>query len=176
MISTNAQTGEWKIVGQPDKELTYSVEHTMQESLVGNFIKDWFNISSTPIANSAAWEQCDRATCGSGDGLMFGTRRCVIYCSVGDDVFSRFLHDVLPDYQNRADNGEVWRTTDKDIAIRPVGAISSKGGTWQVRVTVSSATTEDFEVIAFIKVARNSAHYPKTMGYYIADMNSYRIN
>lgn len=176
VISANNITGEWQIVGKADTSNTYRVEYTMQESAVGNFVKDWFKISSTPVANEVAWKQCDRATCGSGDGLMFGTRQCAIYCSVSDEVFSRFFYDTLPGYQERAENGEVWRVNDKDITIAPAGEIGPAGGTWQIRAWVSCETTDDFEVIAFIKIAHNKSLFPKTMGYYIADFNSYRIN
>ncbi|MDR0726895.1 MAG: hypothetical protein LBF37_02420 [Rickettsiales bacterium] len=175
MISANLVTGEWQVVGRSDTTTDYSVEYTMQESVAGNFVKDWFKISSTPVANEVAWKQCDRATCGSGDGLMFGTRQCAIYCSVSDEVFSRFFYNTLPTYQARAENGEVWYVNDNDITISPAGQVGPVGGTWEVRAIVSSETTEDFAIIAFIKIARNNNFYPKTMGYYIADFNSYRM-
>lgn len=176
MISANNDTGEWKIVGQSGSELNYSVERTMQESVVGNFIKDWFKISSTPIANEVAWKQCDRATCSSGEGLMFGTRQCAIYCNVSDDVFSRFMYEVLPGYKTRADNGQVWRVFDEDVNISPAGRISEQGGTWRIYATITPETDQVFKIVAFVKVARNNNFYPKTMGFYIADFNSYRVD
>ena len=45
MISANNDTGEWKIVGKSSNSVEYSVARTMQESVVGNFVKDWFKIS-----------------------------------------------------------------------------------------------------------------------------------
>jgi hypothetical protein len=176
MIFADADSGEWRLVGRSDTAPDYSVEYVMQESLINNFTKDWFRISSAPAANQVAWQQCDRETCGSGDGLMFGSVRCSIYCSVSDEVFSRFSIDVLPGYRARADSGVSWAVNDKGLAVSPVGAVGSAGGSWRVRAAVSDGAGEDFTVLAFVKVARNSARYPKTMGYYIADFNSYRID
>jgi hypothetical protein len=176
MIFADADNGEWRLVGRSDSAQDYSVEYAMQESLINNFIKDWFRISSAPVANQIAWQRCDRETCSSGDGLMFGSIRCSIYCSVSDEMFSRFSIDVLPGYATRADSGISWIVNDKDLTVLPAGAVGPVGGFWRARATISVGADEDFTVVAFVKVARNSALYPKTMGYYIADFNSYRID
>ncbi|MDR1337894.1 MAG: type IV secretion system protein [Rickettsiales bacterium] len=176
MISTDNATGEWRALGKSDDGASYSVEYTMQESLAGNFTRDWFRISPTPVVNEIVWRRCDRAACGSDEGLMFGSKQCAIYCNASDEMFSRFFFDVLPGYQRRAEYGDVWSLNDNDMTILPAGQIEPAGGTWTVKSTVSSDATGDFKIVAFVTIARNNSFYPKTLGYYVADFNSYRID
>ncbi len=176
MISTNSENGEWKIVGKNPVSLEYPAQRTMQESVVGNFVKDWFNISKDNSENENAWKECDRNICISGDTLMFGERSCAIYCSVSEDLYSRFSYDILPDYRKRFQNGETWQIYEKSLSIMPAGKISDNGGTWQVNLTLVSNIAGRFNVKIFMKVARNKNFYPQTMGFYVADFNSYRID
>jgi len=175
MISANNDTGEWKIVGRNSDSLEYSVTYTMQESVVGNFASDWFKISADNSENENAWKNCDRNTCVSGDSLMFGDRSCAIYCGSSDELFSRFSYNIIPDYQKRSQNGETWKLDKKTLSISPVGKISDNGGTWQVNATVVSNLAGKIDMKAFLKVARNKNFYNKTLGFYVADFNAYRI-
>jgi len=175
MISADNSTGEWKIVGKNYETAEYSRGYTMQESVVGNFTKDWFEISADNSENENAWKRCERNICIS-DNLMFGERSCSIYCRISDELFSRFSYEILPDYRQRSQNGETWKIDEKTLSILPRGKVSDHGGTWQVNATIDSSTLGRFDVKIFIKVAKNTTSYPQTMGFYVADFNAYRIN
>lgn len=169
LISANGDSGEWSVVGRTLPDLEYSIERTMQESVIGNFTKLWFNISIDADENNDRWQKCERMNCTGG-----GT--CAIYCAASDELFSRFMYEVLPDYQARLDNGETWSVDEKSMVILPAGMVSELGGTWQVQVNVNSNLNNLIQVKAFVKVARNNAYYPQTMGFYVADFNAYRVN
>ena len=60
------------------------------------------------------------------------------------------------------------------VHISPVGSVNDAGGTWRVQMSVST-TDGVIDIMAYVKVARNPRSYAKTMGYYVADFNAYRI-
>jgi hypothetical protein len=169
LISTNNDTGEWAVVGRASPDLEYSVERTMQESVIGNFARQWFKISKDDDENDDRWKKCERTACAASGA-------CAIYCASGDELFSRFMFEVLPDYKSRVSNGEAWELDEKTMVITPAGAISEVGGTWQIQTSVRSNFSGVLEIKAFVKVARNKAYYPQTMGFYVADFNAYRMN
>lgn len=176
LISTNNETGEWTVVGHSSGILEYSKEHTMQESVIGNFARNWFNISENATDNDAVWQKCDRSVCADTGTIMIAAHKCALYCAMGDDLYSRFIYEALPDQHARSNAGEVWELDDASMKITPAGEISENGGTWQLNATIYSNINEIIEVRAFIKVARNKAYYPQTWGFYIADFNAYRMN
>lgn len=175
MISINPTTGTWTIVGRNGPQLEYSALRTVQESVVGKYVTNWFRISGEPD-DDAAWRKCNRDECASGDALLFGTRLCAIYCGAGDDVFNQFTYNVVDDYMARAARGETWSVDAATLSITPAGEITDMGGTFRVRATVVSSIGAPMQIQAFVKVARNTKYYPSTMGFYIADFNAYRMN
>jgi len=176
MISADNNSGEWKIVGRNSDALEYSATRTMQESVVGNFVKNWFKISSDNSENENVWKVCERNSCISDDNLTFGNRTCAIYCNSGEDLYSKFSYSIMPDYQQRVQKGETWDLDEKTLSIIPMGKITENGGTWQVNGTITSSTSGSFEIKAFLKIARNKNLYNQSMGFYVADINSYRIS
>ena len=67
---------------------------------------------------------------------------------------------------------DVWVIRPNSLQITPIG----ETGIWQVRVDVlSSLNPEPIKIIAYANVARNTELYPRTLGYYVADFNAYRI-
>ncbi|MDE6571109.1 MAG: hypothetical protein K2L95_02735 [Alphaproteobacteria bacterium] len=176
MISINGATGTWTIVGRNGPALEYSAVRTIQESVVGKYVTNWFRISGIDTEDNAAWRKCNREECASGDALLFGTRLCAIYCGAGDDVFSQFTYNVLDDYMERSGRGETWAVDPATLSITPAGDITDAGGTFRVRATVLSSAGAPMQIQAFVKVARNTKYYPSTMGFYIAAFNAYRMN
>jgi hypothetical protein len=199
LISANDDIAEWKIVGKSGNSAEYPAEWLMQESVASNFVRNWFKISTYPAENEAAWKLCDRMDCGLQSELGFDARECAIYCASGDELFSRFSQEVLANYKNRADNGEIWRIDENKTFIAHSGKISEQGGTWRINATVISQicppetdagdaqpaaacnaeklpAAESFKISVFIKIARNKNNYPKTLGFYVADFNAYRTN
>lgn len=175
MISIDNHTGVWSLVGHGDWVIDYSVAQTMQESVVGQYVKTWLTISENTDENIAAWGKCSREECVSGDGLLYGGRRCALYCQSGNDIYNRFIYNVMNDYTARAAAGDSWTVDTSRLEIMPAGPITDAGGTWHVHATVQSKINDDFEVEIFVKVARNMENFPATMGYYVADFNAYRI-
>ena len=175
LISVNNNTGEWAIVGKHDGIIKAPVAQTMQESVVVRFMQDWFRISGSAAANNNTWKKCERNDCSTESSLISGARPCAIYCLAGEDLFSRFVNSVLPNYELQFESGDAWELNKDNILVSPIGKISEMGGTWHVTATVST-TTGDMAIRAFVKVARNNANYPQTIGFYIADFNAYRID
>ncbi len=176
MIAVDADTGVWSMVGRGAWTIDYSVERTMQESVVGRFMENWLTIAEDADENIAAWGKCSRDDCNSGDGLLYGTRRCAIYCHSGDDIFNRFTYNVVNHYTTRAASGETWIPNTTTMQITPIDRITDAGGTWRVLATVESNQNGPFRVEAFVKLARNIENYPAGMGFYITDFNAYRID
>ena len=56
----------------------------------------------------------------------------------------------------------------------PSGKITKDGGTWIVRTSVRSNLNGDFDVIAYVKIARDMERYPQTLGFYVTEFNAYR--
>lgn len=174
LISINNNNGEWSVVGHKPNSNQSPIFKTMQEYVAGNFIKHWFEISKNITENESAWEKCDRDSCRD-DTLMFGARTCAIYCAAGSDIYSRFLYDVVPNYK-LIQNANNYLTVDMDsIQIMPVEKISKNGGSWRATATILGSDG-DFKIQAFIKIALNKVNFPKTMGFYVADFNAYRID
>lgn len=172
----SATDAEWKIVGNSTNIREYSVDRTMQESIVGNFVHDWFHICENKDENTEAWKRCDRTVCASGETLLSGSRSCAIYCAAGDDVYSRFYATIMPGYEARANKNETWDILDRDMKITPLGKITDAGGTWRVDATLKSNITGTHPLQIYIKVARNKNYYPSTLGFYVADFNAYKVD
>ena len=178
IVSIDDLTGQWVVLdhshgGGP---IEYPVLWSLQQSVVANFAENWFTISTDAAENDAAWRTCERSeSCGVG-ARAYNDRTCALYCASGEELFSHFIYDVVPDYQTRFSSGEKWIVDKLDIYFEPAGQISDVGGTWRISATVRSNISGDMDIVAFAKVARNTELYPQTLGYYVADFNAYRIN
>ena len=176
LISANNDSGGWSVLGKSSNVLEYSPHQTIQESIVVKFIQDWFKISFNNDENTAAWHMCNRTDCSGTNLVINDFPSCVIYCAVGDAVYSHFSGYILPDYVARAEHGEVWQVDKESIVVTPVGKISDMTGSWEARANIYSNVNGGFTVRAFVKIARNQNHYLQNMGFYIADFNAYRMN
>lgn len=178
LISINNMTGEWSVVGHDHGRKTLNAMRALQESIVGNFARNWFAISDMPDVNNALWKTCNRVSdCGVGNYAdADNMQKCALYCISGDDVFARFLYDTVPDYQMRVSAGERWVVDMTTMNIIPVGDFNDNGGTWRVMATVVSNVAAPMQVIAYAKVERNISLYPRTLGYYVQDFNAYKLN
>jgi hypothetical protein len=175
LISVDNTSGEWRAHGAHTGRIESSINQTMQESAVINFTRNWFTISANSDMNDAAWKQCARAECQTGNSVMFGPRNCAISCSAGDDVYQRFAAAPLADLRARAKTGETWRIDTDGIAATPRGPITRDGGVWDITATVISSVMGELQIRAIVSVARNENYYPLTAGFYIADFNAYRV-
>ncbi len=178
LVSIDEITGTWTVVGHHHTEIQeLSTVQTMQESVIGKFMRNWFLISDSPGLNDALWHECDREIdCGNINTSGVNSRECALYCVTGDDVFKRFMTDVVPDYQNRLANGELWIPDMTSLQISPIGDVDINGNVWQIRATVYSNQNQEINILAYAKVARDDTLYQTTMGYYVQDFNAYRVS
>ncbi len=177
IISMNPTTGEWTIVGHSHDENTYSVAHNTQVAVVGNFVRDWFALSSDTTRNQNLWAACDAGKlCTEYADLPYGTRMGAICCASADGVYSMFMKTVVPDYTAWSAAGETLSLDMDSMEIIPVGVVKNNGGTWRVLATVNATVAGPIQVIAYVGVGRDDARYPRTFGYHITKFNSYRLN
>ena len=179
IVSIDKLTGQWSVVGHShgNGPIEYPYLWSLQQSVVANFTANWFTISSVSEENDAIWQTCERRTdCGTETILPYGDKKCSLFCKSGEEVFSDFIYNVVPEYQERVSAGERWIVDKTTIQIEPAGQIKETGGTWRLSAKIQSNVSGDINVIAFVKVARNMSSYPQTLGYYIADFNAYKIN
>ena len=179
LVSIDDFTGQWTVVGHShgNGPVEYRALWLMQQSVIGNFITNWFTISEDESENEELWKTCKRTeACGAESVRGYDDKSCALFCITGEDLFSHFIYDIVPDYQNRVLNGERWFVEKTDFQIEPAGEIKEAGGTWRVTGNIKTNILGDMEIIAFVKVVRNTSLYPQTLGYYVADFNAYRIN
>ncbi len=148
----------------------YSVARAMQESVVGNFTRNWLRISDKETENDVRWCRGERAACPGlreeADGKV-----CILFCASGEELYTRFDREVLPDYMARVSAGETWSVDKKSISIKPLSQDFEKGGSWQIRAKVNSSLYGNFWIEAFAKIERKPETYPRTLGFYVADFN-----
>ena len=92
----------------------------------------------------------------------------------GTDLFTQFSTKVLPEYTARINQAsETWVVEKKDIMPYYV---TENGSKWQVYTQIRSNINGVFNVLAFVDIRRTDDLHPVTMGYYVDDFNSYRVN
>ncbi|MBR1380140.1 MAG: hypothetical protein IJ560_00935 [Alphaproteobacteria bacterium] len=180
IISVDSRTGNWNTItddGGVNGVAVLSPEYAVQQSLVGRFAVDWMTISETQSKNADLWRKCDRARDCVPDGtVIYGNGACAIYCASGDELYNTFVNDVIPEYSARALGGDAWRIVYNTLKVIPLSEPTRNGGTWQVYATVRSAIHGDIQVVAYVRVARNTEYYWQTLGFYVSEFNAYRIN
>lgn len=177
LISVNDASGIWQVVGHDHGRKTVSATRTLQESVVGNLVRNWFRISDDAFENAAIWRECDRsADCDSEDATVTVDGDCAMFCVTSADLFTTFVNDIVPGYRARAQNDQQWSVDMDSLRITPASKIDDRGGTWRVQATVMTNTGTPMDIIAFAVIRRDKRSYPRTMGFYVADFNAYKIN
>lgn len=179
LVSINNITGQWEIVGHEHESVRrVPTKRSLQESVIGKFLRSWFFVSNIQSVRDAAWKSCERATgCGSDYGNDDSAMSCALYCVSSDTLYEKFISGVVPGYMTRIDSGEVWTLISSTIQISPIGEITDAGGTWQIRAQIKSNLSDvPIDILAYAVVYRASDKYPQTLGYYIEDFNAYKMN
>lgn len=180
LIYVDGAHGEWRLVGLPrdraDAKRTIPYYQSVQYSLVGVFTKKWFTISTDAAANEARWGICDRETeCTTLFVDTFNTSGgCDIYCMTDMAFYNKFVDTVLPMYKTYESFGDSWWLNPAKMEIHPNGEINETGGNWIVKATAHSSMNDNFDIIAYVTVARDMDDYPQTLGFYIKDFRAYR--
>ncbi len=177
LVSVNQITGQWEIVGHQHEEVQeLSSTRALQESVIGNFVRNWFLVTENADLNNRMWESCDRVTqCNPEKKTGIDTNQCAVYCIVNDDLYAKFTKDIVPEYRQRMQRGETLVCDMSSLNINPIGAIGDAGGMWLVQMVLRSDQDTRINIIGYAKIARNMDAYPKTLGYYVADFNAYNV-
>lgn len=178
LISINPNGARWTTVSFNCNKTSVPAYYVLQESVLNKFIKNWFTISDNIFTNQANWSgECTRNSpeCTKTTGDMVET--CAIYCKSSDSVFDNFTKVVLPVFSKlETDDAAVWDVVA--INVKPLisqDVITEFGGLWHINVFVN--TGDDIvNFVGFARMAYDQVLYPKTMGYYVSEFNTYRMN
>lgn len=176
IIYINPNRGIWEMVGKRNTVKNIEYYYSAQQSLVGVFTEKWFTISPDSTINENLWGACNPELCKERTvRTLRNTTKCELYCMSGTTMYNKFRSSVLPLYETSVSFGERWTPDMHSITISPNTEITENGGVWAVKVSVQSNLNGIFNVLAYAQVERDMARYPQTLGYYISDFNSYRI-
>lgn len=178
VVSVNPITGQWEVVGHTHSENgQMTTDQALQESVVGKFVQDWFEISADTTTNDNMWMSCDYATdCSLGKNIDVKMGRCALFCVSGEEVFTHFTDSVIPGYRARVESGETWHFDMSSFQISPVGQFNANGGSWQIRGTIYSNISAPISILGYAMVKREMERYPQTMGYYVSEFSAYKLN
>ncbi len=177
LVSINNLTGHWEIIGHQHETIKHvSADRTLQESVIAKFMRNWFLVTTEEV-NTALWQSCDRATeCNPKNKTGVDTGKCAIYCITGDEIFNRFIQDVVPIYQISVTAGEMLGLNMQSLQISPISDISNQGGMWQIHAILESSISGPIKILAYAQISRDTEQYPQTLGYYVSDFNAYKMN
>jgi len=182
LIANDSITGQWTVIGRSlSRNPYYSISRTMQEAVAINFMQSWFHISDVADRNEPVWRECPANECTGAETMTYNQRACAISCTASQKLYEHFTKGVVPEYKARALAGETWGVLPGSIQISPVAGVFNEkvdgnGTTWRIEASVWSNINAIFNIVAFVRVAQKVDEYPMTMGYYVEDFNSYRIN
>ena len=178
LVSVNEITGQWEVVGHQHTDIKeMSTVRTLQESVIGKFLEYRFFVTEDENFNANIWQTCDRKIdCNPATKVGMDGEAYVLYCLSSDDVHDDFIKNVVPQYQLMVQSGEMWNLDTKSIQMTPISEITPTGAIWQVRATVNSSLFGPIKILAYANVSQNLELYPKTLGYYVAEFNAYKIN
>ena len=178
LISFNPNGERWTVVEYDNHSSEIPAYYVLQESLLDKFARDWFTIYDNIQLNQANWsKECARNSSECRETSVDSVDTCAIYCACSDSVYTNFEKVVLPVYSGlEVDSAAVW--TVKNVSIKPLysmKSITKYGGMWRLDISVQT-NTGPLYFTGFAQVRYDREIYPRTMGYYVSDFNTYRMN
>ena len=173
LISIDENSGEWVSISEKTKIKQIPSFQVMQESVVLNFARRWFSISDVATENEARWCKCSPDICDRYVASSEGKMPCSLCCGSSENLYATFVKDVLPNYQLRVEQGEVWTIDTNSIILHPDSKLVESGGVWHMRALVRSNLRGNFDVEAYAIVAKSSSGYPLNFGYYVSDFSAF---
>lgn len=170
VLSTDRDTQRIVLVSNKKEKQDSLPERVLQESLIVGFLNNWFNVSSKDLENTL-WKKCNREECTSEDL----SNTCAIYCNSSEELYSKFLYNTVPIYNNILENGDKWTLIKDSLEIKPLGNITNFYGFWSIKGIVKT-TSRKINFVGFITVLKNVNLYPKNLGFYIQNFSSYGLN
>lgn len=177
LISLSPNDERWAVVAHDNHTTEVPAYYVLQESLLNKFAHNWFTISNNNQVNQAVWKNCAENKQICQDTTGDDSDVCAIYCASNIAVYDAFEKVVLPVYTDLStEQSVVWNVVG--VSIKPVDSIKSitdVGGMWKLNIAVDNgANIVNF--IGYAVTAYDATQYPKTMGYYVANFNTYRMN
>lgn len=176
ILATHGINDQWRVIiadGETPK-IKMTQGQALQQSLIWRFAQNWFSISTNHRINEATWDKdCEPQKCSS---VITNAKKCAIFCAVGDVLFRQFSTNILPQYKELASAGVEWRPDSESMRIDPIGEVSDNGGTWRIQMTILTGGTGAMDVVAYARVGRDLRRSPATQGYFIENINAYRIS
>lgn len=177
LISINPNGERWTVVAHDNHRSQIPAYYVLQESLLNRFVHDWFSISSDATVNNARWAKCNRDSDECTGGSDNNANMCAIYCVADKHVWESFETVVKPTFTELSSrDGDVWVV--QSVSIKPVGkfeSVTATGGFWKLDAVVQT-TNGNILFSGFARTAYDGQDYPKTMGYYVSEFNTYRMN
>lgn len=177
LVSIGANGERWVTVAHDNHITEIPAYYALQESVLNKFVRNWFTIDDNILLNQANWAECTRNSpeCKLDNNAY--TETCAIYCASSDAVFTNFKEVVVPIYSDlEATEAAIW--TVQSVSIKPADSwkfITENGGLWKLDVWVKTGVTSTY-FTGYARISYNKSLYPKTMGYYISEFNTYRMN
>lgn len=179
LVSVSPNGERWSVVVHDNHRKEIPASYVLQESMLDKFVHYWFTISDDTSLNLATWATtCKRESpeCSGTSGNT--TNTCAIYCDSSDTVFDEFKKVVLPTYSMlESEYAEIW--TVRNVRITPMDSIDNialhDGGLWKINVLVQT-NQGNISFIGYARTSRDKTLYKRTMGYYVSEFNTYRIN
>lgn len=191
LISINNITGQWTVVGHQHGDMhTIDGMQSIQESVIGRFIRDWFRVSNNPNVNDFTWAtppedfQCTwdndtRSDSGIGtDGFMRIQNNYNLYCLSAPSVRNMFLEDIVPAHRDLYAQGDFQSVDMSTLQLMsiPVQSSSQMYALWQATFTIRTQKSGPISVLAYIQLSFDFDTYPKTFGFYVSEFNAYKTN
>ena len=171
LVSIDNFTGAWQVVGHDHGERTISRNRAMQESVIAKFTKNWFSVSANLSENDDMWYGFSEKSECNADNVP---DRAQIYCNASEDLYNKFINNIVPDYRMLAENGTTWSVDIDDIYVSATGDVTDTGGTWRVITNIKSNIGDNIPVISYVTLGTDYENYPQNMGFYITDFNAYK--
>jgi len=173
MIAIDEITGEWSVISEtPRVRAAVPVNMAVQESVVFNFARLWFQITGDAETNEVNWCECNRVTCANTQATN-GVGQCTLCCTADARLHNRFINDIVPLYRIRFQYGERRWIRPESVIISPVGRPNDAGGTWRVMATLSSNVSPARNLEIYVRIGRNENLFPTTLGYFVMDFNAF---
>ena len=175
LISINPNGERWTVVAHDNHKTEIPAYYVLQESMLNKFVRDWFTISMDANANQSRWTKCERDAPACVENAGNDVDACAIFCMTDINVWDDFEKVVLPTFTEIAAAGDFWNV--QSVLVKPVDAngITATGGFWKIDVMVRTKVGNLF-FTGFARTGYNKNDYKKTMGYYVTEFYTYRVN
>lgn len=177
LVSINPNGERWTVVANDNHKTEIPAYYVLQESMLNRFVRDWFTVSADANLNAARWKKCEHESEECTGNIRSDGNTCAIYCMSDTNVWDSFENVVKPVFNELSTrDGDVW--TVKSVSVKPVDSVASVtqgGGFWKLEVVVQT-NNGDILFTGFARTNYDEQTYPKTMGYYVSDFNTFRMN